>query len=174
MTTATHPTNPDATSAHLGPHAAHDSTEARREAFTMALYLCLVLGAEFVVAEDYINSTRRALGVIWGTAIGLAFAFGLASRLFAGGEFESHARTSILYQLVAALSLAVMLSVPFLVADAGLAFDIDTVLIAAFIAITVYVIALASGSTRLRAIIDGIIMLALALAVIAIKAALKS
>ena len=155
----------------------HEIQEASREAFTMALYLSLVLSAEFVVADDYVRSTRSALGIVWGTALGLTvahvFAFGLASRLFAGGDLPNVTRTSITWQIGIALILATVLSIPFLVADVSTAFNVDSVLIAGFIGIIVYLVARSAGSTRGRGMIDAAVMIVLALAVVAVKAALK-
>ena len=48
------------------------------------------------------------------------------------------------------------------------------VLVAGFIAVTVYLVARAAGSSRPRAILDGGIMLAIAAAVILAKAGLSS
>ena len=143
----------------------------------MALYLCLVLGAEFLVVDDYVSLTRSALGVIWGTALGLAvahlFAFGLASRLFSGGALHDETRTSIAWQLASAVGIAAALSVPFLIAEVSTAFDVDLFLIAGFIAVVVYLVARSAGSSRARSVVDGAIMLAIAGAVILAKAGLS-
>ena len=64
------------------------------------------------------------------------------------------------------------MSIPFLVAEVSRAFDIDSVLIVGFIALTVYHVARFAGSSRGRAIVDGMIMLVLAATVILGKAAL--
>src|SRR5262245_49555690 len=57
-------------------------SEAVREAVTMALYVSIVLGAEFVAVVDLAEEEPSTIGAIWGTAIGVAlahvFAFNLA------------------------------------------------------------------------------------------------
>jgi hypothetical protein len=45
-----------------------------RDALTMALYVSLVLAAEFLTLESHLDSASLAISAIWGTAIGLTLA----------------------------------------------------------------------------------------------------
>jgi ribosomal protein S12 len=59
--------------------------EAVREAVTMALYVVVVLAAEFVAVEEHAVDEPSTVAVIGGSALGVAlahlFAFNLAARL---------------------------------------------------------------------------------------------
>ena len=83
----------------------------------MALYVCIVLGAEFVAVADQADEEASTVGAIWGTAVGVAlahvFAFNPAARLFAGGG-RSGTRRAAWAQLGAAAAVAAILSLPFL------------------------------------------------------------
>ena len=81
-------------------------SEAVREAVTMALYVGVVLAAEFVAVEEHAVDELSTVAVIWGTAVGVAlahvFAFNLAARLFAGGRLARGTRRAVWAQLASA------------------------------------------------------------------------
>src|SRR6185503_3488583 len=93
-------------------------SEAVREAVTMALYVGVVLAAEFVAVEEHAVDEPSTVAVIWGTAIGVAlahvFAFNLAARLFAGGRLDRGTRRAVWAQLASASAVAFVVTVPFL------------------------------------------------------------
>ena len=100
----------------------HDpALEAPREATIMALYLCLVLGAEFLTVDDQVHAVPSALELIWGTVIGLAaahlFTFGLVSHIFSGRRLSRETRLAMVWQLGAAVVIATALTVPFAFLD---------------------------------------------------------
>ena len=149
-----------------------------REALTMALYVSLVLSAEFVAVDGHLDSEWFALSVIWGTALGLTlahiFAFNLSTLLFSGGRFESDALVAISVQVGATATVAAVLSIPFLVLRLSEAIDLDRYLVAGFIGVIGYSVARTAGWVGLRAMAVGLVMLALAMIVVLAKAGLAT
>jgi hypothetical protein len=152
-------------------------SEAVREAVTMALYVCIVLGAEFVAVADRAADESWAIGAIWGTAIGVAlahvFAFNLAARLFAGRLVSHEVTRAAWAQLGAAAAVAAVLSCPFLFLPLGPALDTSGFLLAALIGVTAYVASREAGAGRVRSLVDGLIVLAIAMAVVSVKVGLS-
>jgi hypothetical protein len=143
----------------------------------MALYACIVLAAEFVAVSDRAADELTTIGVIWGTAVGIAlahvFAFNLAARLFAGGRLPPETRRAAWAQLLAAAVVAAILSVPFLFLSVGPAVDASGFLLAALIGLTAFVASREAGAGRARSLLDGLIVLAIAMAVVSVKVGLS-
>jgi len=152
-------------------------SEAVREAVTMALYACIVLAAEFVAVADRAADELFTVGVIWGTAVGIAlahvFAFNLAARLFAGGRLRPDPRRAAWAQLLAAAVVAAIVSVPFLFLPVGPAVDASGFVLAALIGVTAYVASREAGAGRARSLLDGLIVLAIAMAIVSVKVGLS-
>jgi len=151
-------------------------SEAAREAVTMALYVSLVLAAEFVAAGERATSRAIVAGVIWGTCVGLAvthvFAFNLAARLFAGGELSAGSRRAVWAQLGAAAGVALIVTVPLLFMTLGPALDAAAFIVAGLIGTTAYVASRGAGVGRVRSIVDGLLTLAAAILVVGLKVGL--
>ena len=143
----------------------------------MALYACIVLAAEFVAVADRAADELTTVGVIWGTALSIAlahvFAFNLAARHFGGGPLPPETRRAAWAQLLAAAVVAAILSVPFLFLSVGPAVDASGYLLAALIGVTAYVASREAGATRLRSFVDGLIVLAIAMAIVSVKVGLS-
>ena len=156
-----------------GDHVDH----ARREAVTMALYLGIVLAAEVLVIDDHVDRRLAALGIIWGSTLGLTlahiFAFDLSARLFSGGVVDAETGRSIGLQLGTAIAAAAILSVPFLFLDTDSALAVDAYLIVFFIGATAFAVARAGGLERLRAAAFTTVVVAIAAAVVGIKIAVS-
>jgi hypothetical protein len=148
------------------------------EAVTMALYVCLVLTGEFVILSERDNDQATTISVIWGTTIGLTlahvFAFDLSERLFSGGRRKAEVRQAILLQLVAAAVVAVVLTIPVVVFDLSTAFDVCASLAALFVGLTAFGVARTAGRSWVSAGVFGLGVLAIAVAVVAVKVALSS
>lgn len=148
-------------------------SEAVREAVTMVLYVCIVLAAEFVAGGDDVQSERFALEVIWGTVIGLAvahvFAFDLAAKLLIGGRLSPEVRAAAWAQLAAAVAIALVVTLPFVLFALQPALRVDAFLVAGIIGVAAYAASRGSGAGRTRALVDGLIALAIAVAVVTIK-----
>ena len=142
----------------------------------MALYVGVVLAAEFVAVEEYAVDEPSTVAVIWGTAIGVAlahvFAFNLAARLFAGGRLDRGTRRAVWAQLASASAVAFVVTVPFLFLALGPAIEVSGFLLAALIGVTAFVASRAAGASRLRSLVDGLIALAVAMAVVSVKVGL--
>ena len=153
-------------------------TEAQQEGVTMALYVCLVLAAEFVAVGDHADSEGIVLATIWATTIGLAlahvFAFDLAGRLFSGGRRRSEAAIAALVQLGAAIAVAAAVSVPFLFLPLDRALDVAAFATAALVGVTAYGVARAGGVRHHRAIGHGAIALLIAVIIVGVKALLAA
>jgi hypothetical protein len=160
-----------------GEGAAAYVDHARREAVTMALYLGVVLGAEVLVIDDHVDRRLAALGIIWGSTLGLTlahiFAFDLSSRLFSGGIVDAEAARSIGLQLGTAVAVALALSVPFLFLDTDSALAVDAYLIVLFIGATAFAVARAGRLERWRALGFTGVVVAIAAAVVGIKIAVS-
>jgi hypothetical protein len=143
----------------------------------MALYVGIVLAAEFVAVEELAVDETSTVAVIWGTAIGVAlahvFAFNLAARLFAGGSITRDTRRAVWAQLATAAAVAFVVTVPFLLLSLGPALDVAGFLLAALIGVTAFVASRAAGASRLRSLVDGLIALAVAMAVVSVKVGLS-
>lgn len=152
-------------------------SEAVREAVTMALYVCIVLAAEFVAGAQEAVDEASTIAVIWGSALGVAiahvFAFNLAARLFAGGRVAPGTRRAAWAQLGAAAAVAAILTVPFLILSLGPALDTAGYLLAALIGVTAYVASREAGAGRARSLLDGLVVLAIAIAVVSVKVSLS-
>ena len=150
--------------------------EAQQEGVTMALYVCLVLAAEFVAVGDHADSEGIVLATIWATTIGLAlahvFAFDLAGRLFSGGRRRSEAASAALVPLGAAIAVAAAVSIPFLFLPLDRALDVAAFATAALVGVTAYAVARAGGVRHHRAIGHGAVARVLAVIIVGVKALL--
>jgi hypothetical protein len=140
----------------------------------MALYLALVLAGEFATVSDSIHSKRAAYAIIWGTTLGLTlahvFAFNLAARLFERGRLGAEARSTIAYQVLVAIAVAIVLSLPLLVASLSTGLNFDRYLIAAGVGLTAFLVARGEEHSHVRAAAFAVAMLSLAVGVVLIKA----
>lgn len=143
----------------------------------MALYVCIVLAAEFVALGNVEVEEEIVLGAVWGTTMGLAlahvFAFDLAARLFGGGRLGGQARAAVWIQLVAAAGVALIVSIPFLVFAREAAMDVAGFLIAAIIGITAYGVSRRSGAGGLRSGVYASVVLLVAVLVVSVKVVLS-
>ena len=94
--------------------------EARREAYTTALYVAICLLAVLTAVADRPESGHLSVfELVWGTTIGLTlahwFAFRLSARLVGAGAFGRHDAEAAAAQLGGALAVAVLATVPVVV-----------------------------------------------------------
>jgi hypothetical protein len=152
--------------------------EALREAITMALYVTLVLATEFTALGHEPATRSVALGVIWGTAVGLTaihvFAFGLAARLVARGHLTHEGRVAAVLQVVASLSIAALVSLPFLVVPMATATEAAGWIIAAVLGSTAYAMSRTAGGSHGRSFLTGLVVLGIASLLVALKVLLSS
>jgi hypothetical protein len=157
-------------------HHQENVSEALREGLTMALYVCLVLAAEFTIVGEHADDEGVVLGVIWGTTMGLAlahvFAFDLAARMFSRGRVSTETRTAALVQLVVAAVVALAATVPFLLFPLDTALKVAGYLVAGFVGAAAYAVARRSGAGHGRSAIYGLSVLAVAILVVSLKVTL--
>jgi hypothetical protein len=102
-------------------HVDHD--HLRKEAWTMALYVTICLLAALTALENVVAVPGRVFSLVWGTTIGLAlahlFAFRIAGRLVHDGRLSKGDQVVSGIQLAAAAAVAVLVSIPVLIAPAA-------------------------------------------------------
>jgi hypothetical protein len=171
------------TSTRLSKFMERNDTRAEvfREAVLMVLYVSVVeIAALAAIPESHFASGRvtgpvdeELLAILWGTALGLAFAhwfaFEFASPVFRGDRPSRHAASILLAQLGGATFVAALSSVPVLVLSDVRAKQTTGDVPAVLIGIVAYVIARSSGRPRGTALVCGVVALALGILVALIK-----
>jgi hypothetical protein len=152
----------------------------------MVLYVSVVEIAELTaIPEDHFAHGRvtgptgqALLGIIWGTAVGLAlahwFAFGLAARGFRGERVTRTDTYVGLAQVGAAMFVAALSSVPILFLPDVREQETTAWVPALLIGVVAYLISRRSGSKRLAAVLYGIVAVALGIAVALVKSKLAA
>ncbi len=167
----------------VGTAPAHDSERAEvlREAVVMVLYVSVVEIAELAAIPETHAAGRvtgpvggELLALLWGTAVGLAlahwFAFRLAAHAFRGERVTNLDTRIGLAQVGAAMFVAAVSSLPVLLLSDQRAQEWTGDVPALLIGIVGYIIARATGKSRVAALFFGITMLALGVLVAAVKA----
>jgi hypothetical protein len=160
---------------HEPPHDFRQHTQ--REALTMALYLAIVLLALMTEAVGVVVETARAVGVIWGTSIGLGlahlFAFQLAGKRFGAGSLTDQDREVTVGLVIAVAGVAALASLPFIIGLGANARLVSELLLTGLIGVTAYGTARASGAPLGRALVYVAFVLLVDLVVVTVKAALS-
>lgn len=137
-------------------HALREHLE--REAYTMALYISIVLLAGLAALSDHEQpGGLNVIALVWGTTIGLAlthwFAFHLAARLTAGGSKRREDVEIAVAQMCGAAAIAALVTVPLLLLPATVERDVARLEIAFLISAIAYLVARADGARRIRALV---------------------
>lgn len=140
----------------------------------MAMYVAVcLLAALTAVAEQASDGHVRALGIIWGTTVGLTlahiFAFRVSARVVAQGRIRRSDADAIVAQLVGAIGVAVLATIPVLLWPATAELDVVRELLALFIALVGFQVARSSGAGRVRSLVYGASLLAVAVTVAVLK-----
>jgi hypothetical protein len=150
--------------------------DLRKEGWTMALYVTICLIAALTALENVTFVPGHILGLVWGTTVGLAiahvFAFRIAGRLVHDGDLPRADRTISVVQLAAAAAVAVVVSVPVLLAPTVNEITWARYTCAAIIGVVGYLVARGAERGRIRSVLFGLGVLAAAFAVAALKHAL--
>ncbi|HZL74641.1 MAG TPA: hypothetical protein VFB83_04630 [Propionibacteriaceae bacterium] len=166
----------DAAQPRVGPaaeadHLPHD--HLRKEGWTMALYVAICLIAALTALENVTAVPGHILGLVWGTTVGLAlahvFAFRVAGRLVHDGVLPKADRIISVVQLVAAAAVAVVVSIPILLASTENELAWGRYACAAIIGAVGYLTARGAEHGRVRALLFGIGVLAVATAIAVLK-----
>jgi hypothetical protein len=154
--------------------ARHVDVEVRREAYTMALYVSIcLLAALSLVAERADASHVDVFKLTWGTTVGLAvahwFAFRVSARLVAGGALGRLEVELAAAQLVGALAVAVLVTVPVLLLPATADLDVARLCLAGFVGAVGFAVARTSGASTRRSLFYASSVLVAALAIAVLK-----
>ena len=149
-----------------------EDIEYRKEALTMALYVAICLLAALVVLPED-TTEDHAIGVIWGTTLGLAlahwFAFRVAARMVAQGPMRPHDALAAGAQLAGAAAVAAIATVPTFFWSGADEIDAVIFVLAAFIAVVGYGSARTSGGSKVRSVAYAGGLLVVALGVVLVK-----
>lgn len=141
----------------------------------MALYVALCLLAALAAVPES-SAQEHVREIIWGTTLGLAlahwFAFRVSAKLVAQGAVRRHDAETAVAQLLGALAVAVIASVPALLLPASVEIDVTEFVLAGFIGIVGYAVARSSGANRGRSVLYGGMLLVVAEIVVIVKIAL--
>ncbi len=156
--------------AHDADYRAHLATEA----ITMALYVAVCLLAALIALGDRADEQHvRAIGLVWGTTIGLAlahlFAFRLAARWIAGGTLTERDSAAAVAQLAGAAFVAALATVPIVLFGASVEFDLVRLMLAGLVGGAGFGVARTGGASVARSVLVGISVLLVALAVAVAK-----
>lgn len=171
MPTTGVPDDDTALDQHRSPNRTVDHV---KEATVMALYVAVcLLAALTAIAENANDGHVRALGVIWGTTVGLAlahaFAFRLSARLVSKGRLRREDAELVVAQLAGAALVAIVATVPVLVFPPTAELDVARLALALFIGLVAFTIARQAGASRGRSLSYTAIVLVLAVAIAVVK-----
>jgi hypothetical protein len=148
-------------------------SEVRKEALTMALYVAICLLASLIVIPESGVEHTHVMGLIWGITLGLAlahwFAFRLSARMVGAGTVRSSDVELAGAQLLGAAGVAVWASVGVLLLPESAEVEGAEFLLAALISLIGFAVARGAGATLLRAVVYALFVLALAVAIAALK-----
>ena len=148
--------------------------ELSREAVTMALYVSITLLAALVaIPSDDVPGTLRTAALIWGGAAGLALAhwvaFDIGARLFETAHLDRLHRLGGPVSLAAALMVAIVTTVPILVAPDDIASELAICVLSFILGAAGFAVGRRSGAGLVRSLAGGVLLLAVAGVVVAIK-----
>jgi hypothetical protein len=153
-----------------------DRDDLRKEGWTMALYVAICLIAALTALETVTAVPGHIMGLVWGTTVGLAlahvFAFRIAGHLVHDGELPKADRIVSAVQVASAAAVAVVVSIPVLLAPVAAELDWARYTCAAIIGVVGYSVARGASRGRIRAALFGLAVLAAAIVVAALKQAL--
>lgn len=138
----------------------------------MALYVAICLLAAFAALPEA-GAHTHVIAIIWGVTIGLAvahwFAFRVSARMVGAGSVRPHDVESAGAQLAGAAGVALLASVPVLVFPQSVELELVELVLAAFIALVGFTVARGGGASRARALVYGLLVLVVAVAIALVK-----
>ena len=151
--------------------------ELAREAVTMALYVSITLLAALIaIPSDEVPGTVHTAALIWGGAAALALAhwlaFDVGARLFQTAHLDRLHRLAGPVTLVAALAVALVTTIPLLVAPDDIASETAICALASILGLAGFAVGRRNGAGLVRALTGAVILLGVAAVVVAVKIAL--
>ncbi|MGE0027503.1 MAG: hypothetical protein AB7O78_11115 [Thermoleophilia bacterium] len=146
----------------------------RRAIATMVLYVSIVLmGAIATVPSKDLDEDVEVAAVIWGSALGLAlahwFAFNASAHLFRGEGIAREDLREGIWEVFAALGVAVAATVPLLLFDDTTGASVSIIALAGVVTVVAYVASRHGGLSRGRALLRGGVTMVLAVIVAILK-----
>ncbi len=150
----------------------------RREIATMVLYVAIVLLATVAaVPTGELDDSAEVTAIIWGAASGLAlahwFAFHVAAQLYAGSAIHGEDVRSGVAQVLAALAVALVSTLPLLFVGDSSGVGISVMILAAVIAGIGYIASRRAGMRPLVAMVRALLTLGAGAIVVLAKVALS-
>jgi hypothetical protein len=146
-----------------------------REVVVVAFYVSVTLAAELAAASS--DDPKVVLvGALWGTAVGLALAHWYAQTITAAiarGAFHKTDAVEGLREIGAAVGVAFVLTVPFIVFETPTALVLSRWSVVIGTSLISAALARSAGAGWTRAIVEAVIVFAIGAAVIETKAALS-
>lgn len=146
-----------------------------REVVVVAFYVSVTLAAELAAASS--DDPKVVLvGALWGTAVGLALAHWYAQTITAAiarGAFHKNDAAEGLREIGAAVGVAFVLSVPFLVFETPTALVFSRWGVVLGTSVIALALARTAGARWTRAFVEAAIVFVIGVAVIETKAALS-
>ena len=164
----------DVTEAPTAP-ASHDEhlVEFRKEAYTMALYVAICLIAALAALSESDHGQTRVIGIIWGVTIGLAlahwFAFRVSARMVGAGSIRATDLNSAWAQVVGAAAVALLASIPVLLAPESAELELATLVLAGFVGVVGVAVARGGGASRRRALLYAVVVVVVAVVIVLLK-----
>ncbi len=160
----------------MGEVAPESDREIIREGTTMALYISLSLLAVIAAVPNTVRDTRLEVAItMFLTAAGLlaahVLAFTISSRLVNGASMAEEGRRLLTAQVVAGLIVVLLATIPTLVFPPAYSTYVASTLLVALVAVVGFRAARRSGASLGRALVYVAVVLALAVAVLALKSA---
>lgn len=150
--------------------------ELAREAVTMMLYVSLTLLAALVaIPSDDVGGTLQTAALLWGGAGALALAhwlaFDLGARLYHTEGLDRLHRLGGPVSVAAALGVALVTSIPILIAPDDIASDLAICVLAFILASAGFAVGRRDGQSVARSLVGGLIVLLAAGLIVAVKIA---
>lgn len=157
-----------------GASRREDERELLREGATMAVYVAISLLAVLVALEERAShGDGRAVAIVWGTSAGLAlahfYAFSIAARLAAETSPGPHDLAVSVAQVLGAVFVAAVVSIPVALFPATSQFDVARLLLALIVGGAGYLVVRGHGGSRLRSLVAAVGTLAFGVAVALLK-----
>jgi hypothetical protein len=139
----------------------------------MGLYVAICLLAALSAVSNHIDDEVDVFEIVWGTTLGLAlahwFAFRVSARLVAAGAFGADDAAVSGAQLVGAVAVAVISTVPVILLPSSSELDVVRLVLAVFIGLVGYAVARRGGANVMRSVVYGVGILVVAAVVAVVK-----
>jgi hypothetical protein len=156
------------------PSLGHGAHTVLHETTTMALYLAismLALLAALPHGEDGV--THTVAGTVWGSIAGLTLAhllaFRLSGKLLGGGRLDRAELYAMGGQVLAAVGVALLVSVPLWWSSGTQAVAYARLVLVAMIGVSAFGVSVQQSPSRMRALLYAVVVVAISLAVAVIK-----